>query len=107
MAGRSTRIALVLIQSRPHVFAPGEPSPDAEKITSMCNACELAFKQLFLLPNNDNLAVYVVRLETALFEMVQQYYLNEAKRVRGHRDAIMRMQSSNLPLLVRHKANSG
>ncbi|XP_055342747.1 trafficking protein particle complex subunit 11-like [Paramacrobiotus metropolitanus] len=107
LAGRNSKIALVLIQSRPHTFAQGEPSPDAEKITGMCNACELAFKQLFLLPNNENLAAYVVRLETALFDTIQGYYLNEAKRVRGHRDAVMRMQSQNLPLLVRHQFKMG
>ena len=73
------------------------------QITSMCNACELGFKQLFLLPNDENLFSYVIRLEAAFFEMVQQYYSNEAKRVRGHRDAVVRMQSLNLPLMVRHQ----
>ena len=35
LAGRSTRLALVMILQRPHTLAPGEPSPDAEKITSL------------------------------------------------------------------------
>ncbi|OQV19551.1 Trafficking protein particle complex subunit 11 [Hypsibius exemplaris] len=107
LAGRSTRIALVLVQSRPHTFAPGEPSPDSEKVNGLCNSCELTLKQVFFLPNNDQLMGYVIRLETALSEMVQQYYLNESKRVRGHRDAVMRMASQNLSLLVRHQFKIG
>jgi trafficking protein particle complex subunit 11 len=72
LAGRSTKIALVLVQSRPHTFAPGEPSPDTEKVTSLCTACELTLKQVFFLPSNDSLMGYVVRLEAALSEIVQQ-----------------------------------
>lgn len=61
LEGRSTKIAVVLIQ---HCTQPPPGSEDAlaaERATAVCGACELPPKLLYILPHGDHLLGYTSR----------------------------------------------
>lgn len=61
LGGRNSRVALVLIQSG--ISVPGEDTGAAEKAATLCTACDLPAKHLFVLPHSDvHLLGYTVRL---------------------------------------------
>lgn len=63
LEGRNTRIAVVLIQSRPPL-PPGEDMLAAEHATELCSSCDLSPKLLFVLPcATDHLYGYIIRYE--------------------------------------------
>ncbi|CAL4110444.1 unnamed protein product, partial [Meganyctiphanes norvegica] len=108
LSGRSIRLALVLIQSG--ISVPGEDSRTAERAqeraATLCNACDLQPKNLFVLPHSDqHLLGYTVRLETALSEIGWSFYLTEAKTVRGHKDFLNK--TNHQLLFVRHQFKLG
>lgn len=60
LGGRNSRVALVLIQSG--ISVPGEDTGAAEKAATLCTACDLPAKHLFVLPHSDaHLLGYTVR----------------------------------------------
>lgn len=106
LAGRMTKLALVLIQSE---STPTESSAEdvnaSEAVTSLCTECEISSRALFTLPSNDDLPLTVMRLENSLHEMAQNYYHLEIKNIRGHREMINK--STHLYLFVRHQYKLG
>lgn len=59
--GRTTKIAVVLIQ---HCIQPPPGSEDTiatERATAVCGACELSPKLLYILPHGNHLLGYISR----------------------------------------------
>ncbi|XP_065190026.1 trafficking protein particle complex subunit 11-like [Sycon ciliatum] len=102
LTGRNTRVALVLLQSKKR--SPlGEDLLASERAALLCSACELSSKHLFILPYDDQqmIMAYVQRLETAFFELSQQYYQGETKRVKSRKEFLNK--GTHLVLFVRHQ----
>lgn len=59
---------------------------------------------LFILPHNDHLMGYTLRLESAFLEFAQSYYSQMAKQVRVHRD---QLTSAHQTLRIRHQFKLG
>ena len=106
LAGRGTKIAIVLIQKDP-VSDPGSQDTNAsERASALCSACELSARSLFVLPTNaENISGFVVRLENAFYELAQNYYHQEIRGVKGHRDYLNK--TTHLYLFVRHQFKAG
>ena len=104
LSGRGTKIALVLIQRKemsPTAVASDENSA-SERATALCSACELSARSLFVLPiNAENLSGYITRLENAFYELAQNYYHQEIRGVKAHRDFLNK--TTHLYLFVRHQ----
>ena len=87
-------------------IASSLPSDDAtaasEKAASLCAACELPPKHLFVLPLSDNhLIGYTIRLENALTEISGGFYLTELKAVKSHKDFLNK--TNHQLLFIRHQ----
>ena len=106
LAGRGTKIAVVLIQKDP-VSDPGIQDVNAsERASALCSACELSARSLFVLPTNaENISGFVIRLENAFYELAQNYYHQEIRGVKGHRDYLNK--TTHLYLFVRHQFKAG
>eukprot|EP00794_Sanderia_malayensis_P013921 gene13921-15373_t len=100
LQGRNSRLAVVLIQKN-IPLPPGEDVQAGERAASLCGACELSAKSLFVLPFSDHLHGYVIRLENAFYEISQAYYTNEIRRVKSHREFLNKSQHQLL--YVRHQ----
>ncbi|KAG7196538.1 hypothetical protein KM043_018560 [Ampulex compressa] len=101
LEGRSTKIAVVLIQ---HCTQPPPGSEDAlatERATALCGACELPAKLLYLLPHADHLLGYISRLESALYDLAQSFYHQEYRIIKNHRDQLNKTMHQYL--YVRHQ----
>ncbi|MCL4132919.1 UNVERIFIED_CONTAM: hypothetical protein GTU68_025684 [Idotea baltica] len=104
LSGRSSRIAVVLIQGHSGpVPVPGEDGNGAsEKAASLCAACDLPPKHLFVLPHTDShLLGYTMRLENALSEIAGGFYLGEVKGIKAHRDFLNK--TNHQLLFIRHQ----
>ncbi|XP_054725000.1 trafficking protein particle complex subunit 11-like [Uloborus diversus] len=100
LQGRSTRVALVLIQKR--AALPGTDDQIAsERAASLCSACDLSGKTLFVLPHSDHLYGYTLRLQNAFYELAQTYYHHESRRIKNHRDFLNK--TTHQLLFVRHQ----
>ncbi|CAB3373976.1 Hypothetical predicted protein [Cloeon dipterum] len=104
LEGRTTRIAVVLIQTGPPIPA-GDESITAERAATLCTTCELNAKNLFLLPHNDHLHGYTLRLENAFYDLAQSFYNQKVRTVRGHRDHLNK--TTHQYLFVRHQFKMG
>ena len=97
LAGRGTKMAVVLIQKEPTAGLPTGSNDDtvaAERASALCSACELSQRSLFVLPlATPNLQGFVVRLENAFYELAQNYYHQEIRGIKAHR--LDKMESSN------------
>ena len=106
--GRGTKIALVLIQ-RNEMTPPAvgsEESTASERAASLCSACELSARSLFVLPiNAENLSGFIHRLESAFYELAQNYYHQEIRGVKSHKDYLNK--TTHLYLFVRHQFKAG
>jgi len=100
LAGRCTRVAVVLIQ-KTAPLPPGEDVVAAERAASLCTACDLSAKSLFVLPHTDHLLGYTIRLENAFYELAQSYYHSEARRVKAHKEFLNK--TTHQLLFVRHQ----
>ncbi|XP_062584990.1 trafficking protein particle complex subunit 11-like [Saccostrea cucullata] len=98
--GRGTKVAVVLIQKNAPL-PPGEDMVAAERAASLCSACDLSAKQLYVLPHTDHLIGYTIRLENAFYELAQSYYHGEARKVKSHRDFLNK--TTHQLLFVRHQ----
>ncbi|XP_042908520.1 trafficking protein particle complex subunit 11 [Parasteatoda tepidariorum] len=100
LQGRSTRVALVLIQKR--AALPGaDDQIAAERAASLCSACDLSGKTLFVLPHSDHLYGYTLRLQNAFYELAQTYYHHESRRIKNHKDHLNK--TTHQLLFVRHQ----
>ncbi|PAA71315.1 hypothetical protein BOX15_Mlig008345g2, partial [Macrostomum lignano] len=100
LAGRLTSVAVVLLQRKPAL--PLEEDLSAkERAPSLCSACDLNPNHLFVLVQTEHLYGYIIRLESAFFDLSQNYYHQEARRVKSHRDNLNKI--SHQLLFVRHQ----
>jgi len=60
LSGRGTRICVVLVHKNAPL-PPGEDAVASERAASLCNACDLSAKSLFVLPLTDHLLGYTIR----------------------------------------------
>jgi len=60
LSGRGTRICVVLVQKNAPL-PPGEDAVASERAASLCSACDLSAKSLFVLPLTDHLLGYTIR----------------------------------------------
>ncbi|XP_064653075.1 trafficking protein particle complex subunit 11-like isoform X2 [Lineus longissimus] len=104
LVGRGTKVAVVLIQKNTPL-PPGEDVIAAERAASLCSACELSAKSLFVLPHSDHLLGYTIRLENAFYELSQSYYYAEARRVKSHKEFLNK--TTHQLLYVRHQFKIG
>lgn len=102
--GHATRLAVVVIQSRQSP-PPSEYMLGAERAQTLCAACEIQSKSLFVLPHSDHLMGYVVRLENAFYDISQNYYHHESKNIKQHRDHLNK--TTHQYLFVRHQFKLG
>ena len=85
LQGRNTKLCVVLLQNQKPVPAGDDPSSLAvTRAGSLCKACDLSSKMLFVVPIIDNLKGYVTRLESTFFELAQKYYFAEIKVIDSH-----------------------
>lgn len=98
--GRNTRITLVLIQQTPPLPA-SEDVQAAERAAVLRGSCELDEKLLFVLPLGDHLHGYIVRLESAFYDLAKNYYHQEARNIKSHRDHLNK--TTHQYLFVRHQ----
>ncbi|XP_024945200.1 trafficking protein particle complex subunit 11 [Cephus cinctus] len=105
LEGRSTKIAVVLVQHSKPVQPGSEDVVTTERATALCNACELPAKSLYVLPHEDHLLRYTSRLEHAFYDLAQNFYHHEYRIVKGHRDQLNK--TSHQYLFVRHQFKMG
>lgn len=97
-----------------------------ERATALCGACDLTAKFLYILPHADHLLGYISRflifyifhslffflkkiiniffynrLETAFYDLAQNFYHHEYRNVKGHRDQLTK--NVHQYLFVRHQ----
>ncbi|XP_057320612.1 trafficking protein particle complex subunit 11 [Microplitis mediator] len=105
LEGRSTKIAVVLIQVVASPASGAEDVMTTERAAALCSACELAAKSLYVLPHGDHLHGYTSRLENAFHELSQNFYHHQYRIVKGHRDQLNK--TSHQYLFVRHQYKMG
>ncbi|XP_046424871.1 trafficking protein particle complex subunit 11 isoform X1 [Neodiprion fabricii] len=103
--GRSTKIAVVLIQHGAPPQPGAEDAATTERATALCAACELPAKSLYVLPHGDHLLGYTLRLENAFYDLAQNFYHLEARIVKNHRDHLNK--TTHQYLFVRHQFKMG
>ncbi|KAH9492651.1 Trafficking protein particle complex subunit 11 [Bulinus truncatus] len=103
LQGRNTKIAVVLNQQNAPL-PPGEDLMAAERAVSLCSACDISAKSLYVLPHSDHLIGYIMRLENAFYEQAQAYYHQEARKVKSHKDFLNK--TTHQLLFVRHQFKS-
>ncbi|XP_054155217.1 trafficking protein particle complex subunit 11-like isoform X2 [Oppia nitens] len=98
---RNTKITLVLIQTSTPL--PSDDSLVTERAALLCNSCDLNAKSLFVLPVSDvsQIMEYILRMESALYELSKLYYHNECKLVKSHADQLNK--TTHQLLYVRHQ----
>ncbi len=75
LSGRGTKIAVVLVQRETSLPVASDDVAASERAATLCAACELSNRSLFVLPlAAENLDGYVLRLENAFYELAQNYY---------------------------------
>ncbi|XP_015120848.1 trafficking protein particle complex subunit 11 [Diachasma alloeum] len=99
--GRSTRTAVVLIQKTPPPTPDAEDNIATERATALCTACELPAKSLYILPHGDHLQGYTSRLESAFYDLAQNFYHHHHRTVKSHKDQLTK--TSHQYLFVRHQ----
>lgn len=104
LEGRNTRLTVVLIQNNAPL-PTGEDVLAAERAIALCSSCELNSASLFVLPHGDHLQGYTVRLEKAFYELAQNYYHNDIKNIKSHKEHLNK--NSHQFLFVRHHFKMG
>jgi len=101
LGGRPTKFSIVILQD-----APGSSIQDESVLNTICTECTVSSRAVFSLTlGQEDLLPSVMRLESAIQELSQNYYHGQMKGVRGHRELLNR--SSHLHLLVRHAFKIG
>lgn len=83
----------------------GEDILAAERAVALCAMCELTAKSLYVLPHDDHLQGYAVRLENAFYDLAQIYYQSEIKHIKSHREHLNK--NNHQYLIVRHQFKMG
>ncbi|XP_031630878.1 trafficking protein particle complex subunit 11 [Contarinia nasturtii] len=99
MQTRHTKIVIVLLQKSTNA----DDVSSSDRLSTLAAKCDINQKMIFVLPYNDNLMGYTLRLESAFLDHAQSYYLQSSKQVRAHRDQI----SSHYGLKIRHQFKLG
>lgn len=73
----------------------------SERATALCASCELTAKSLYVLPHDDHLQGYAVRLENAFYDLAQIYYHSEIRNIKSHREHLNK--TNHQYLIVRHQ----
>lgn len=102
--GHATKVAVVVVQSGLSP-PPSEYMLGAERAQSLCSACEIQSKSLFVLPHSEHLMGYIIRLENAFYDIAQNYYHHETKNIKQHRDHLNK--TTHQYLFVRHQFKLG
>ncbi|XP_050682562.1 trafficking protein particle complex subunit 11 [Leptidea sinapis] len=102
--GHATRVAVVVVQSGLSP-PPSEYLLGAERAQALSSACEIQSKTLFVLPHNDHLMGYIIKLENAFYDIAQNYYHHETKNIKQHRDHLNK--TTHQYLFVRHQFKLG
>jgi len=104
--GRGSKIAVVLLQ-RSLSLPSADDAAASERASSLCAACELSNRSLFVLPLVTEEAVdgYVTRLRAAFYELAQNYYHQEIRSVKSHKDFLNK--TTHLYLFVRRQFKIG
>ncbi|XP_044173925.1 trafficking protein particle complex subunit 11-like [Acropora millepora] len=97
---QNTKVAVVLIQKNAPL-PPGDDLQALERAATLCSACDLSAKSLFVLPHTDHLIGYTIRLENAFYDLSQSYYHGECRRVKAHKEFLNK--GTHQFLLVRHQ----
>ncbi|CAH8441777.1 unnamed protein product [Schistosoma turkestanicum] len=100
LAGRESKLVVILIQKR----APlplGEDLNAMDRAQSLCTKCDLPGKNLFVLSHTNLLYGCITRLEDEFRDMAANYYHNQAKKVKAHKDSLNK--ASHQLLFVRHE----
>lgn len=105
LEGRSTKIAVVLVQRSAPPPPGSEDAMATERATALCAACELPAKSLYVLPHGDHLLGYTSRLENAFNELAQNFYHHQYRIVKGHKDQLNK--TAHAYLFVRHQFKMG
>ncbi|CAH8468192.1 unnamed protein product [Heterobilharzia americana] len=104
LAGRESKLVVVLIQKR----APlplGEDLNAMDRAQSLCTKCDLPGKNLFVLSHTNLLYGCITRLEDEFRDMAANYYHNQARKVKAHKDSLNK--ASHQLLFVRHEFKIG
>lgn len=72
--GRSTKIAVVLIQHAVQPLPGAEDVVATERATALCGACDLTAKLLYILPHADHLLGYISRFLILEFFILLFFY---------------------------------
>ncbi|CAK1553132.1 unnamed protein product [Leptosia nina] len=102
--GHATRVAVVIVQSGLSP-PPSEYMLGAERAQTLCSACDIQSKSLFVLPHSDHLMGYIIRLENDFYHIAQNYYHHETKNIKQHRDHLNK--TTHQYLFVRHQFKLG
>ncbi|KAG8179574.1 hypothetical protein JTE90_016141 [Oedothorax gibbosus] len=94
LQGRSTRVALVLIQKRASL-------PGGDVLVIIFIMSLISGKTLLVLPHSDHLYGYTLRLQNAFYELAQTYYHHESRRIKNHKDHLNK--TTHQLLFVRHQ----
>ncbi|XP_022802428.1 trafficking protein particle complex subunit 11-like [Stylophora pistillata] len=97
---QNTKVAVVLIQKNAPL-PPGDDLQALERAATLCSACDLSAKSLFVLPHTDHLIGYTISLENAFYDLAQSYYHGECRRVKAHKEFLNK--GTHQLLLVRHQ----
>uniref|UniRef100_A0A2R5LAW4 Trafficking protein particle complex subunit 11 n=1 Tax=Ornithodoros turicata TaxID=34597 RepID=A0A2R5LAW4_9ACAR len=97
---RNMKVALVLVQNSPSIPV-GDSILATERAHSLCTACDLQPKSLFVLPYSDHLFGFILRLESAFLEIAQGYYTAQCKHIRAHKEFLNK--NNHQLLLIRHQ----
>lgn len=91
---------MVLIQSTPPL-PTSEDVLASERAAALCASCELNSKSLFILPHGDHLYGNAIRLEGAFYDLAGNYYRQEVRNIKMHRDHLNK--TTHQYLFVRHQ----
>ncbi|XP_025415995.1 trafficking protein particle complex subunit 11 isoform X2 [Sipha flava] len=104
LEGRKSRIVVVLIQKQLPILA-SDDTTTTERAASLCVACNLDPKALFILPVVDNIHGYAIRLENAFYDLAQNYYQHQIRAVKLKLENLSK--TSHQYLIVRYEFKIG
>lgn len=102
LEGRKSRIVVVLIQK---LMPAVDDNITTERAASLCDACTLNPKALFILPVVDNIHGYAIRLENAFYDLAQNYYQQQIRAVKSKLENLSK--TSHQYLIVRYSFKIG
>ena len=108
LQGLSTRILLVLVQSRVFLASHSLSAADqltARRVSGLAQICGIQGEQLFQLPHTERMMDCILKIETSFLDQAMLYYTHRIKTVRAHKDLLSK--PTHLSLFVRHQFKIG